>query len=300
MHDVRLAEIRLEGPLDELRLDCGSRGEVILRPGLAAGESETVIVPIPAGVVDDRPLNAPESLRFLDEGAPVLPVELVRRSDPPVTVTDVEPEPLGILIVVAGFVLAFGLRQKPVAMLLAGLLAALAAAGLQGAHPPADPERVRVLEGTPEHWARVEGAADSLSFDPLRDAQVGATPGSARWIGERQAGEWSWRAEGRAVHRSAVLDPGTRRIDGRLNLWGPLAEAWTRDEAGDWRARGEWGIGKGLPEAAEGSPPGWLAAGLPQGRGVLVARLAEDAWRGEDPPPITWLRLVGFDFAQGH
>ena len=94
------------------------------------------------------------------------------------------------------------------------------------------------------------------------------------------------------------IDVGLRFLDPAGNAWGDLDAVWTRSSAGGaWVGRGPWRLGAPLPEAqpVPSVPPGWLAAGLPQGRGVLVGRLAESSWRGPEGAGVAWIRQVGFE-----
>ena len=92
---------------------------------------------------------------------------------------------------------------------------------------------------------------------------------------------------------------GLRLLQPEVNTFGDLAEVYVRDAAGAWTAHGPWARGAPLPAAgpaagatsgsnpapaAGNAPPGWLAAGLPQGVRVLVARLGAGAFLGPDTP----------------
>lgn len=307
--DARLAvgEVQLAGPFDGATLDCGPRGRVELRGSLLAGERRTLTVPLPGQPLDGAPPRV-EGATFLGYGeAPApLPPALRRRSRPPVEGQAPVADPTGLLVLLAGAAVVLAARRRPAAAAGGGVLVAAAVFGLQVRHPAEAPTRTRVLEGDGAAWMLVEGAAGSLPIAETDLAlEVDPARSPLRLVGELGEG---WIAQGPALWRRAALDPGARRLDGRLNLWGGLEQAWVRSPEGTWTARGAWGLGEPLPGPLSGSgagsgPPGWLAAGLPQGRGVLVARPAPGAWAGGPGPggvpEVVWLRLVGFDFAGG-
>jgi hypothetical protein len=89
------------------------------------------------------------------------------------------------------------------------------------------------------------------------------------------------------LYRIAPLASEPPSVGRDVNGWTDLSECWVRED-GAWTFRGAWGRGKELPPPAGGPPPpGWLAAGLPQGVGVLLGRLAAG-------DPTSFVRLTGF------
>lgn len=162
------------------------------------------------------------------------------------------------------------------------------------------------------------GARPLLAVVPagIHGAGLGTAPGSGSgwtWLLAAPRGAW-------VVERTAPA--GLRLLREEVNTWGDLDEVFLRGADGAWARRGRWGLGEALPAApaeaptqaraqarAQGTaPPGWLAAGLPQGVRVLVARLAPGTWGGEAwTPPAgaskpagepgaggVWLRRVDF------
>lgn len=315
------AELKVTGPIERLVLDCGSRGQVELRLRLLDGESRTLRVPLPGRPMDDAPPRVEvgggsvDFLGYLEQPGPglaALSPELLRRPRPPVTPHASVLDPVALLLLAAGAVAVLAARRSERIELHLGL--GLCAGGLvltaQLRGAPPTPDAVLVLEGALDQaagaparqaWMLVEGAADALVVDPDTDLLVEVRPERAplTYVGD---GQGAWTVRGPKLWRLAPLDPGGRRLDGRLNLWGELERTWTRTPSGAWTGRGEWSMGTSLPGGeVEGQPPGWLAAGIPPGRSALVARLAPDSWSGggrpENVPDVVWLRLVGFDFA---
>jgi len=130
-------------------------------------------------------------------------------------------------------------------------------------------------------------------------------PGAADMSGVFGAAAWRWSL--RAPRGSWValtpFDPGARLLRPEVNTWGALLDVKVRGADGVWRAHGDWPLGAGLGAAraaapdspAATAPPGWLAAGLPQGQPALAARLAGGAFAGPGAPAgaEVWLRVLG-------
>jgi hypothetical protein len=97
------------------------------------------------------------------------------------------------------------------------------------------------------------------------------------------------RAPGAALFGLRRLDePPRLALSAARNDARALVAAWVRSADGRLEAVGPWPLGAELPPArAADPPPGWLRAGLPEGRGVLLARVAG--------APERWLRAVGFE-----
>ena len=94
--------------------------------------------------------------------------------------------------------------------------------------------------------------------------------------------------------RRVVRELGLEGIRRGENAYRSFSAVWLRDGAGGWQSLGAWRLGEPLPDSQLGMEavdeegpetlPGWLAAGLPPGRDVLVGRLEDGSW----------LRLRGF------
>ncbi len=221
------------------------------------------------------------------------------------------PDPVALICLAAAALAVFAARKRAWVALGLGLLGAALVAGAQLRREGPAAESTRVLEGDAEsgRWMVVEGAWEELALDPNSDRAIECEPERLplTYRGEFTASGVGWRVHlrGGRLWRRAGLEPGSRRLDPMANLWGTMSETWTRGSDGSWSVRGVWPLGAPLPDPKAGGagPPGWLAAGLSQGRSVLVARLAEDSWAGESVgdriPSETWLRLVGFDLGQG-
>lgn len=318
------AELGLTGPLERVVLDCGGRGRVELRLRLLEGESRTLRVPLPGRPMDDAPPQvevggeAVDFLGYLEQpwsgpgaGTP-LSSELLRRPRPPVTPPAPVVDPVALLLLAAGGLAVLAARRSGHIALPLGLGTAGLVLVAQLREPPPAPDVVRVLEGVRgeagvegvpgrESWMLVEGAAGALPVDPEIDLSVEVEPQRAplTYVGD---GRGAWTVQGPELWRRAALDPGGRRLDGHMNLWGGFERTWLRTPSGIWTERSSWPMGTGLPQGGvDGQPPGWLAAGIPPGRTALVARLAPGAWSGgqgpDTEPDVVWLRLVGFDFA---
>ena len=256
--DGRLAvgAVELVGPFDGASLDCGVRGRVELEGTLLPGERRTVTVPLPGRPLDDAPPVA-EGADFLGYGEPSgpIPPALRRRTRPPVEREAPVADLTAALVLLAGAVVALAVHRRPRVVAGVGVVAAAAVFGLQARQPAEAPPRTRILEGDGTAWALVEGAAGALPFEATDLAlEVEPARASLTLVGELAGG---WRALGPALWRRASLDPGARRLDGRMNLWGALDAVWVRTPGGAWTDRGAWGLGAPLPgPGANGQPPG--------------------------------------------
>jgi hypothetical protein len=184
------------------------------------------------------------------------------------------------------------LRRRPFAALGWGASAALLAAFL-GPRPPEDGlRRVTLEEGDAQSAVGLEleatrgrlwirGAPDVLHIE--------TAPAEARLtcrVDLENAAAWEIAAEGAILYRLTSFERGERAFSRAENRWADLEETWVREE-GNWSARGAWLLGRALPAALSAAPPpGWLAAGLPQGTGILLGRLR--ARPGEGPVYVRW------------
>lgn len=317
----RLARARMgvEGPLESAVLDQGRAGRTVLEGPLLPGERRELVVPLPSRPLGDRPPEVPDGVRFLgwveDPAGPPLPPSLSARPRPPVGEAISRAGGAALALVGAGALLVVAARRRPPLALGLGLGLAAGAGAAQtlvgGESGPPPPVRVLEGDGPSGVWLQVDGAFQSLAGPPRPGLRLEARPASAplEWrvpLSATPPGAVPlWRAHltGGRLWRLVPLDPGGRALTPGANRWGDLAETWTRGAQGGWHARGPWSRGAPLPPPAGGSsgsgPPGWLAAGLPQGVGVLVARAGPRTWGGEDgvepPPAVVWVRLVGFE-----
>lgn len=310
-----VVEVRLEGPLEAVELDRGGRTTRIVGE-LGPGERRTVSAPLSLWSPVERTDQIPEglSIRVLPEEsigdavivdvAPPrpdlwscgLPTTLTMRSRPPLAPPVPRPDSTRLLLVAAGAAVALALRKRPILALVCG--SALAAALLVLPAAPLGSGSVSVLEGDARtgDWVHVRGAIGVIELAPghlpwddaLRAGEpphwrVVLTPGApVRWFLEG-AGAWLYLIE-------LLATPPRWTREGSDGL--ALTRAWIREPAGGWEDHGAWPRGAPLPEPVEqqASPPGWLAAGLPQGVSVLLGRLAIEAEASEE----TWVRVVGF------
>jgi len=302
-------EVRLAGPLESVRFDCGADGEVVLATSLVAGEETTLALPFPVrsplgrdGLATlPRPevtvlgAGRAEFLRWSSEqpsdAFERLPVGLRARAWPPARGGGtLGAEPSALLLVLALSVLVLALRRRPaVALALAAVGAfsahALALRGEDAGHPLS----ILDLEAGQGRGLRSSTAGE---LDPLPANVLEVEPGRARLVFalRREDGRLSGTASSptergaRLVVREVLAADPWSRDAGRRDL----AQAWVRGPEGAWCSHGAWASGRPLPpaETGDGDAPGWLKAGLPPGRDVLLGRFAQ---AGEG-----WLRQVGF------
>lgn len=309
-----LAELRLEGPLEGVELGEGGRVTRV-EARLGAGERRTVTVPLalstPAratGALRSRlalcvlPEGVGGRAAVLELSAPRpdlwssgLPGTLTMRSRPPLEAAFPRPDATRWALAAAGVAAALVLRRR--ALLALAASAAVSAALLALPGRSGRPAGVVVLEGDARSgawvlvrggWGEVEVEAGELPWD-----DVWAAGDPVRWRVRIEPGRgprWALVGEGARIYTIQRL--GTPPRVAVADYGGPdLARAWLRAEDGGWRAVGRWRSGEPMPEAGgRGAPPGWLAAGLPQGVGILLGELAPSA--ATEP---AWLRLVGFE-----
>jgi len=315
---ARWADVEISGPVRDLVISLGSAGEARLAGELLPGERQRIAVPLP--VRDASAAVAPQigwtpsagadpesagrgSARFLgyrEDRASAriedLPPGLRARTRPPIGPVEPRLRAASLALLPACLVVGLLLRRRSGAALLFALVGSAAVLFLgwpRGAQPgrklvvlETDAGSAEGLEVTAT-WERARA-----SQAELEDRVVESSNDAARIVWTRQlgsggelgpAGEWTATARGSALWLLRALARGAGRDRA-------LAETWLRED-GEWTARGPWRPGQPLPPPVPGPPPpGWLAAGLPQGIPVLVGRAAERSGPGEE----LWVRETGF------
>lgn len=307
------ARLAVEGSGLPIRVE-GSRATTHLELRAVGGDPRELVVPVlheqaagpPDVLVDGGESGG--SARFLgwiDPPPAGLDPSLRGRSRPALD-TDVSGAPAALLWMLLGLgLLSFAARKSAWASLALAGLGGVLAFQLGRGTPQEGPVPHRVLEGRldGQRWLAVDvgteleldssWAVEHRVYPPDAPLEIRWTEGLGPAVMEVPAGC--------ELVRRFELDPGLRLLTGELNTWGPLEQAWSRGaEGAAWSGHGAWPVGSGLPPGVPERPPGWLAAGLPPGQGVLAGRLGEGAYHGPDggPPPgprsRTWVRLVGF------
>ncbi|MFN0243855.1 MAG: hypothetical protein ACKVWV_13280 [Planctomycetota bacterium] len=292
------AEIEITGPAASIVLSMGDAGRTLVDGALARGETRRLEVHLPAmsasmrftpTIEFDARGSSEGRVRFVDwiDRASVteaLPPGLRARARPPVERGRVRPSVSALCLCAAALVLGVSLRRRP------RVVAALAigcAAGVYVLPPDRDLDAIahatvyEIAGGAPLAL-RVDASFAWLELPPAgRELAVEVLPVNVpvEWRVSLTDGGRKASSPSARFYRLELLDAGARRIARDDNEWGPLSEVWTRFD-GDWVARGAWNPGTALPAgAARDAPPGWLAAGLPQGVDVLLARARdEDAY----------------------
>jgi hypothetical protein len=323
---LEFGRLELHGPLQSVFLEMGAAGQTRVELGLAAGESRELIVPLPPRALDER---APRIQVYPKEGRAVFvgwvsgderrleweshSPRLRQRTRPPVKPGQIRATLPSLALALATALLVIGLRSSPPTAFLLACALGCGSVWLVGAQGDSVATRVRVMEGLGNPngpglpWLLARSAAGPLSVEPgdcLR--MVGTQPGRLRW--EVALGEWGHSQEVQLDNGTLTalsnLDPQARRCAPERNDWGTMDRVWTRTEDGSWHFHGVWEWGEPLPgsppevPSAGGPPvlPGWLSAGLPMGKTVLVAHMAEGSWAG--PPRAAgedaWLRWVAW------
>ncbi len=299
--------LRVPGPApEELRLDAGL-GPTRLRAGVGPGERLDLWVPFLWAL--DRP-GAPSAASLGLEAATVevvpgaarlpgdwrdLPAALRGRPLPPLERAPLRPGPAQAAGLATALLAVLALRRRPALALAAGLAGAV----LVGSHSgggAAAPREVRVLEGDGEsgRWLLVRSAVGRLALgaDATGWLEVRPADRPLEVVAVRRGGLLSTACEapGGELHlrreRVAPTAPGRSDPGGHA-----FRRVWVREPGEGWTPRGAWaGAGPLPPPTGEvGDPPGWLAAGLPQGVAVLVGEL-EGAGEGG-----SWLRMAPFE-----
>ena len=323
---LEFGRLELRGPLHSVSLEMGTAGQTRVELGLAAGESRELIVPLPPRALDER---APRIQVHPKEGSAVFvgwvggdarlqeweshSPRLRQRTRPPVKPGQIRATLPSLALALATALLVIGLRSSPPTAFL--LACALGSAGvwLVGAQGDRIATRVRVMEGlgtgdgTGVQWLLARSAAGPLSVGLEECLRMeGTHSGRLRW--EVALGEWGHSQEVQLDNGTLTslsnLDPQDLRCGPGRNDWGAMDRVWTRSADGTWLFHGAWGLGEPLPASPQDLPPagdppvlpGWLSAGLPMGRTVLVAHMAEESWAG--PPRAegedVWLRWVAW------
>lgn len=300
-------DLELRGGCEAVRLDCGVAGETRLTGPFSEAEDRRMVVPVPvrspggvAGLAalplpraEVVPADASASVRVLGWSREQPAERLFRqagalldRPRPPSGSRAPRAARVELLLVLAagGFLLALR-RRLALALALAlgtGLLALQLARGRTGA---ARSEGVLEWETGGASALSVLAAADGLV---LPRAALEVEPEGLRLEFELESAGQSGTVHALGARLTALeLAPPPALLEDR-NGAEALAEVWTRGREGRWRTHGPWAFGTALrPSATESGlrPPGWLASGLPPGRGVLLARTEHGAW----------LRCLGFE-----
>lgn len=315
--DVQAGTITLRGPLESVVFETSPQHRTRVYVSMVAGEQRTMVVPftvsalsraITPRLVSATPADGQASfVNWVesDEDWATLPPALRSRTRPPVLSRPREMSVVPFFILVATGVLVLGIRRKPVASFVVGCIGAgavLFSFTVIVRFPVIIPV-ARVLDGDRDgNWVEVNGGYGWLDgeLDGLLQVEVLPLDAPMEWSVGSSAG-FRLESLNRPVYSVSNLDPGHREFRPDLNAWGSLAEVWTKDEGGRWRAHGGWELGADLPpEQPDGDlPPSWLATGLPQGRSVLVARIHDGeafigSSRGGYEIGPTWIRLTGF------
>lgn len=322
-------EVVLEGPLESCTATLVGGGRTHLRLSLSTGERVQLELPMDPGPLlpgDAVPADAPTfevqgagSVSFagwssaLDKRWRALPSTLRNRSRPPRAGDRVRPHPGLMPLLLAGALLGWTMRRKPVRSLIFGVLAG---AGLWGLPPRVEAGGAAILEGDTEAsiWIEVEGRRGGLTVQPgqlLRLERGSGEPLAWRVEGER-AGSLMWSVEGQANLLLFTERADLGALSSERNDCLDLSEFWIRGSGlQKWWSGGPWprfksmhelglsNLGEGGPEERTstgiGAPPGWLVSGLPMGRGILLGRAEPNLGRAERASAGTWLRLTGFE-----
>ena len=312
-----LGEVRLVGPLSQVRFDCGEDGDLVLRADLVAGEERLVDLPFPVrsplGVEGILAVPAPGiELAQEDSGevawlgwSDAQPEEVFERlafsvrsrPRPPASLTPTRLGLFELALLGALALAALACRRRPGIAACIGLLGAVGLgarvvtrAGPEGTvtvvEMDLDADQALVVS-----W--VVGGLRSTSASSLRSVRLECAPPLAPVHFELNLdGDLTWNTTGGPIW--SLFEATVPELTPTRNGHGDLSDCWTRTGPGEWRRHGPWpergpmpppGTDPGL--SGEG-PPGWLVAGLPPGRGVLLGR--EDTGAG----PQRWIRVVGF------
>ncbi len=223
-----------------------------------------------------------------------------------------------LMLVLAG-VGGLGLRRRPRWALVWGSAGALTLVLLPRTEPTT-PGALRIFEGQREgqniRWLRTDAGIASLILPEesslLRVLTPALAPGQGSTPINFMVDDGGSGGAGGGDLIQVSTPAGTRlaasfecrRLFGILQPdllgFGTLARVWSRGLSGGgddpWIHHGPWALGTVLPDPLPGpAPPGWLSAGLPQGRGILLARVAGTGPGGGDPrAESVWVRMVGF------
>lgn len=314
-------ELEAQGPVRGLVLSADAEGITRLETELARGEERTLRVPVPCV----SPLGAAgldaallPRIEFAGEGEvraeawagsqPAAELQRAFRSllaRPRAVPGRARPHPGGaeLVLLAAVATLVVAARRRLVARVAAAVGGGLVL-GVLGARAGGAPEEVALLDvdagdarallhTAARHRLDLPRGAEWLEVDPpgrpLTLRVEPALPG--------QRGALLVEAAGSRITAIDRRDPP--ELSPEVNAWRPLAAVWVRSPEGGWVEHGSWPLGEALPPPVEASGkgehtasrPGWLSAGLPPGRGVLLARVERD---GGAPRPF-WLRITGWE-----
>ncbi len=306
MDRLHLARLRVEGPAEQVLVDCGEHGRTIWTGELREGEVRTLLLPLPAPI--DAVLAAQGELQAAPEEQRPVPPWLARRAAPAPPGSSRRLPRTPALALLGAWAAALLLRRSAGWILLA---VGAAGASLVALAPisPAAGRLVRVLDlegaGPTARWGVTEAALGTLVL-PRRDGEVLGAEGEAL-IYRVTEGEPHWLLEGgpgQLLVRREALEGRPPVLEPELQALGAVERTWFRGAAG-WAASGAWELGAAQPRPEQGAPrgdapPGWLVAGLPQGYWVAVGELRGQA-PGPSAPPAgaSWLRAVGRPLGAG-
>ena len=292
---LHLGRLEVTGPLQGLDVDSGPAGRTVWRGTLRAGEVRTLLLPLAAPASASVPSHG--VLAPAESAAAPLPAWMARRTPPATRASERRLGRTPLLVLVATWLVALLARRRPGGALAAGAIGGVLLAAAPRSHGRAPVERVVEVEGAgaEARWGVTEAAVGALLLPP-RDAFVGLPDGGAV-VWRVQEGAREWRAEGPAgarIVRRALAPGRPPTLEPALQALGTLEACWIREE-GTWVPRGRWELGAAAPPPVRaGGPPGWLAAGLPQGRWAVVGALAEQpAALGGVTGGTSWLRALG-------
>ena len=325
-------DVLLVGPVAEAHFDCGEDGDVRLVAALVAGERRTVSLPFPVrsplGTDGLSSVPVPRvSLRARDgsaqePGSPGsvewigwsaeqtserfdrLSPALRGRSRPIPGARSPQPGAAALALALGTFLVGFANRRRVWVALSTGLAGAAALLLMTIVLTPVE-RRTRVHEidlGLAQSFVVEAGRSATL---PARRVEVAPEHTALRFelslSGDDVVGTAapvSDRSSSESVRifafQSATVTPWSR--GGNPDA---LAAAWVRSQGGRWTAHGAWPPNTPLGPRTEGEAPapGWLSAGLPPGRGVLLGRVESSAAGAEgesDEGLASFVRVLGF------
>jgi len=324
---VAWARVAIEGPLSELALESEGVRTVLVHEWLA-GEAEELELPLGAGAAAPSSSElARAAPRIASTGAgrarflawseqraaawSTLPVGLRARAAPPLEGSRVRASNAALCALAALACALLALRCKPRASLALAVLGALLAAALPLAGARGAALRVIELQQPPAVWLERRAALGELVFplDAWVRFEVEPAQAPCELVLERGGSAddslgatraWTVRARAAADARLDAWHVHAPSGEVVLDAWDEL---WLRSPDGAWRSAPELGARAGASARARtDSPPGWLAAGLPQGRSVLLGYAVAappgtppETHGGGLPQGEHWLRWVGFE-----
>ena len=306
------AELRVEGPLQELVLDAGELGSTRLELELLAGESDVLSLPVPVrsplGVdgLERVPLPA---LATVPDGASVeltgwarqqpagrvalLPPGMRARPTPSVPGSARQATAGGLLLITTAFACGWLLRKRRwvgpavASVLSAGIvLVVWTEGGRRGQTVIVEADLTRGL------WIEVRASRDELfgPFDSLRVEPAGPIELELRSsLGAERMLQVA-RAPGRVLVGRRPLQGPVRDLGRRRNQLGDFTASFLRGPQGTWTRHGAWPAGSALPEAF--GPATASEGGRPNGREVRAEGPAQPpGWLAAGLPPGDWVLL---------